>query len=201
MALSRSILVSGTLAIMLAFAGTVTASAEEAAMMTGGITTQPYGHHQFCTEYPQTCGRTQYSGPLILSKALLNLLEQVNNRINRAVIPRTDMEMWGEQEVWSYPGKYGDCEDYVLAKQRDLERRGVPASNLLITVVRQPNGDGHAVLTVRTDRGDYILDNLHPDVELWSKTDYHYLKRQSELNAGRWVSIEDDHISAVGSIK
>jgi predicted transglutaminase-like cysteine proteinase len=68
-------------------------------------------------------------------------------------------------------------------------------------VVRQANGDGHAVLTVRTDRGDFILDNIQRRILLWTKTDYHYLKRQSELNAGRWVSIEDDHSLMVGSIR
>ena len=33
-----------------------------------------------------------------------------------------------------------------------------------MTVARQPNGDGHAVLTVRTSIGEYMLDNLEPRV-------------------------------------
>ena len=37
--------------------------------------------------------------------------------------------------------------------------RGWPESKLLITVVRDENNEGHAVLTVRTDEGDFILDN------------------------------------------
>jgi hypothetical protein len=32
--------------------------------------------------------------------------------------------------------------------------RGWPESKLLITVVRDENNEGHAVLTVRTDEGD-----------------------------------------------
>ena len=57
-------------------------------------------------------------------------------------------------EKWSYPDDgYGDCEDYVLLKRRLLAARGFPESTLLITVVRDENNEGHAVLTVRTDRG------------------------------------------------
>ncbi len=52
----------------------------------------------------------------------------------------------------------------------------MPISDLLITVVRQMNGEGHAVLTVRTDRGDYVLDNLELRVKPWNETSYDYLK-------------------------
>ena len=67
---------------------------------------------------------------------------------------------------------------------------GIPANTLLMTVVRQPNGEGHAVLTVRTDRGDFILDNLDQRVLAWNDTDYTFLKRQSTANTGTWVSIK-----------
>jgi predicted transglutaminase-like cysteine proteinase len=85
---------------------------------------------------------------------------EINARVNATIAPRTDLEMWGREEIWSYPVKYGDCEDYVLQKRHELIQAGFHTSNLLITVVLQPNGDGHAVLTVRTDRGDFVLDNL-----------------------------------------
>ena len=67
-------------------------------------------------------------------------------------------------------------------------------------MVRQPNGDGHAVLTVRTSHGDFILDNLEPRVLAWTDTEYTYLKRQSERNSGAWVAIDDDRNVAVGSV-
>ena len=85
----------------------------------------------------------------------------------------------------------GDCEDLVLLKRRDLIDKGWPTGALLITVVRQPNGDGHAVLTVLTDRGDLVLDNLEPRVLVWSDTDYEYVKRQSEFDSGQWMGIDD----------
>jgi predicted transglutaminase-like cysteine proteinase len=79
--------------------------------------------------------------------------------------------------------------------------QGFSPADLLITVVLQPNGDGHAILTVRTDRGDFILDNMRNKVLLWSETEYTYLKRQSETNSGQWVKIEDDHSPVVGSLQ
>ena len=36
---------------------------------------------------------------------------------------------------------------------------GWPRAALLVTVVREKNGNGHAVLTVKTDKGEFILDN------------------------------------------
>ena len=73
----------------------------------------------------------------------------------------SDYDIYGKDEVWAYPDKgVGDCEDYVLEKRRELNRLGMSLADLLITVVRKPDGEGHAVLTVRTDKGDYVLDNL-----------------------------------------
>jgi predicted transglutaminase-like cysteine proteinase len=61
----------------------------------------------------------------------------------------------------------------------------------LITVVRERSGEGHAVLTVRTDRGDFILDNQEANVLRWDQTNYEYIKRQSEFDETVWASIDD----------
>ena len=82
-----------------------------------------------------------------------------------------------------------------------LNESGIPLGDLLITVVRQMNGEGHAVLTVRTDRGDYVLDNLEQRIKPWNETNYDYLKRQAANNTGAWVSINDDRQVLVGSIE
>jgi predicted transglutaminase-like cysteine proteinase len=80
--------------------------------------------------------------------------------------------------------------------------KGWPAAALLITVVRQTNGDGHAVLTVTSNRGDLVLDNLDPQVRLWSETSYRYLKRQSQYDTGLWVAVEDGRSQQlVGSLR
>ncbi len=148
------------------------AQAGQAFMHTGGRTTQPIGHYEFCQREPGECRqKTPKQAPVELTRQLWATLIDINNAVNAAVMPRTDMEMWGKEEVWSYPTNIGDCEDYALEKRRRLMAQGVPAGDLLITVARQRNGDGHAVLTVRTSHGDFILDNLEPRVLAWSDTD------------------------------
>lgn len=187
-------------AAALGFAGSANAAPN---FMPGGErTTQPIGHYEFCRRVPQECAqKTPKSNPVELSRKLWAHMVDINNTVNTMVAPRTDMEMWGQEEYWSYPDSEGDCEDYVLEKRRQLIGLGVPAGNLLITVVRQPNGDGHAVLTVRTSMGDFVLDNLEPRILAWTDTDYTFLKRQSERNSGVWIAVNDDRPVAVGSVK
>src|SRR5216684_4346526 len=89
-----------------------------------------------------------------------------------------------------------DCEDYVLLKRRMLMEAGWPREALLITVVRETSGDGHAVLTVRTDRGDFVLDNQNAAIVLWSESGYRFVKRQSQSDPNIWVSLGDPRPSA-----
>jgi len=120
--------------------------------------------------------------------------------INRSIKPATDLATWGHDEWWEYPARQGDCDDVMRAKRRALIGKGWPVGALLMTVVRQPDGEGHAILTVLTDRGDFILDNLDDAVELWSAASYRFVKRQSEYDSGAWVAIDDGHQQLVGSI-
>lgn len=167
-------------------------------MQTENRTTQPVGHYDFCKLNKSECNQTSRTqAPLKLTQASWNKIVQVNRQVNQTVQPRTDMEIWGKEEVWSYPVQSqdqlsGDCEDYVLLKRRMLINAGIPVNTLLITVVRQENGEGHAVLAIRTDRGDFILDNLADTVKAWNQTSYTYLKRQSALHSGQWVDIRHD---------
>lgn len=171
-------------------------------METLGGTSQPIGHYNFCKIYPSECNfRTADSGPMKLNRAAWERMVSINARVNRNIIPMTDQDVFGVEEFWAYPKAVGDCEDYVLLKQKLLLQTGFRASDLLITIVRQTDGSGHAVLTVRTDRGDFILDNMHDEVLLWSQTDYTFLKRQSSVNTGRWTKLQDSRTTTVGSIR
>lgn len=186
----------------LIFGATVSAAhAFSANMMTLGRTNPPIGHYEFCQQYSDQCRANDDQGPLQLTEARWKSILQVNYKVNSAVQPETDQQIYGVEEKWAFPKDVGDCEDYVLLKRKMLIDRGFSAADLLITVVLQPNGDGHAILTVRTDRGDFVLDNMRNKVLLWSDTEYTYLKRQSTKNSGQWVKIEDDHSPAVGSLQ
>ncbi len=103
--------------------------------------------------------------------------------------PVTDQDLYGQVEMWTYPAGKGDCEDYVLLKRRMLIERGWPESTLLITVVRDENNEGHAVLTVRTDSGDLVLDNKRQDIVRWTETPYTFIKQQSDRNPLVWISL------------
>ena len=127
-------------------------------------------------------------------------LLKVNYQVNSTIQPMTDMEIYGVEEKWAYPTTVGDCEDYALLKQKMLEQAGFSPSDLLITVVLQPSGEGHAVLTVRTDRGDFILDNMRNKVMLWSDTEYTFLKRQAATSPAVWDKIQDGRAPVVGSV-
>jgi predicted transglutaminase-like cysteine proteinase len=165
---------------------------QKVAYMTSfGDTLPPIGYVTFCRDHEAECrpGR-KFADRIQLTAAKYREIEQVNSEIITAVAPITDLELYGKAEVWAYPtANKGDCEDYVLAKRRSLIQLGFPESTLLITVVRDENNEGHAVLTVRTDKGDFILDNKRRDVMRWADTPYTFVKRQSEKNPLVWISL------------
>ncbi len=155
----------------------------------GEPTRPPIGWVDFCTEYQPEC-TTKRSEPrdVVLSPKAWADMVKVNAWVNQAIKPITDVEHWGVIERWNYPDDgYGDCEDYVLLKRRMLMQAGWPREALLITVVRDKKGDGHAVLTVKTDRGEFILDNQEPQVLSWERTGYRFVKRQAQSDPNTWV--------------
>jgi predicted transglutaminase-like cysteine proteinase len=169
----------------------------------GQETRAPIGWVEFCNENPQDC-RSNTTAPrdIVLTQTAWKDLLRVNQWVNENVKPVTDMDHWGVVEKWSYPTDgYGDCEDYVLQKRKMLIDAGWPHEALLITVVRDKKGDGHAVLTVKTDKGEFILDNQNEDVVLWTETGYRFVKRQSQYDVNIWVSLGEQRpaIAAVSA--
>jgi predicted transglutaminase-like cysteine proteinase len=177
-----------------AMSGAQAGVAERPVYVSVGPTARaPIGWVEFCNENPKECaGGAVEARDVVLTPKVWKDLVRVNNWVNDNVQPVTDLEHWGVVERWSYPddGK-GDCEDYVLLKRRMLIQAGWPRAALLVTVVRDKKGEGHAVLTVKTDKGDFILDNQEEQVLLWSETGYRYVKRQSQSNPNNWVSLGD----------
>ncbi|MBU1313130.1 MAG: transglutaminase-like cysteine peptidase [Alphaproteobacteria bacterium] len=189
-----------------ALAGSANIAASETSggksMIIGGTTSQPIGHYEFCRRNVVECSIRLSSSPAPkLSAQGWAAIEEVNRSVNKRIAPKTDKQIFGQEEVWAYPTTEGDCEDYALLKRRELTARGFSLSDLLMTVVRKPDGEGHAVLTVRTAHGDFVLDNLDSEVRAWSETPYVYVKRQSSSNTGRWVGIESGKDVPVGSVR
>ncbi|MFM9163149.1 MAG: transglutaminase-like cysteine peptidase, partial [Methylocystis sp.] len=126
-----------------------------------------------------------------LTSEALRKISQINLQVNKSIDPITDQDQWGVIDQWDFPNQgRGDCEDYPLIKRPKLTESGFTKSALLLTVVKEQNGDGHSVLTLKTDRGDYVLDNLNNQVKPWNKTNYRFVKRQSQSSPNIWVAIE-----------
>jgi predicted transglutaminase-like cysteine proteinase len=159
----------------------------------GDTARAPIGWTEFCVEYDPEC-KTRPSAPrdVVLSTQAWKDLQRINLWVNTHVKPMTDMDHWGVVERWNYPDDgYGDCEDYALQKRKMLMQAGWPREALLMTVVRDQHGDGHAILTVKTDKGEFILDNQTDDILLWSDTGYRFVKRQSQSDPNVWISLGD----------
>ena len=161
----------------------------------GTVTMAPSGWLQFCAENAGEC-RPAADAPrdVILTPDLLQQLHSINSYANNRVKWTPDAELYGKIERWAFPLDRGDCEDIVLLKRRLLAEAGWPMSALLITTVEERNADKgrHAVLTVRSDRGEMILDNETPEILFWYETNYRYLARQSPSDPNVWVSFRTD---------
>lgn len=156
-----------------------------------GETLPPIGFVEFCQRNAGACE----AGPAGRRKLAMTgetwlLVRMVNAFVNGAIAPITDDTLYGTPEYWTIPADAGDCEDLVLLKKKILLNKGVPAEALRITVVLDEQNEGHAVLTLVTTRGDFILDNRRNDIRNWYATNYTMLKRQSAQDPLKWVSLE-----------
>ena len=167
-------------------------------MPPGDAAIPPSGWLQFCQTYRTACDTSALPARIVvLDEQSWRQLKRVNDWVNRNVTPLTDMAHYGIIQWWRYPDDgAGSCHSYALLKQRLLMQAGWPRQALLMTVVLEHNGEGHAVLTVRTSKGDFILDNLTDRIKLWSDTGYQYIERQSQSDPNWWVGISQ---LAVGS--
>jgi predicted transglutaminase-like cysteine proteinase len=101
----------------------------------------------------------------------MDLLRKVNKQVNEAITYLSDIENYGvENHAIAEPplrkpkgmpmGKYGDCEDFALTKEKRLRESGWPPHQMRTVTVRVPNRPTlHAVLLVETDKGTLVLDS------------------------------------------
>lgn len=168
-------------------------------MMEYGPVDPPPAFERFCAEMPEECRSHAQGKDFAETAKRLEQLDEVNRKINREIAPETDIEHYGIEDYWTIPkdGK-GDCEDYALLKRHILISMGWPSSALLMTVVRIENGEGHAVLTARTEFGDLILDNRSDELKLWYQTPYSFKMAQSPNNPTVWRDLDpsDDVLPA-----
>jgi len=187
----------------LAYGGPVTSHERGSYIAVGDVTRPPIGWVEFCIRYKSECdAKPSMARDVVLTPKAWSDMVKVNTWANTNIKPVTDLEHWGVVEQWDYPSDgRGDCEDYVLLKRRMLMRAGWPREALLITVVRDKKGDGHAVLTVKTNRGEFILDNQESEILSWDKTGYRFVKRQAQSDPNEWVGLGEPQAPATVSAR
>jgi predicted transglutaminase-like cysteine proteinase len=151
----------------------------------------PSGYLAFCDRNPEECrAHPDQPNKIQFTSALWSRLEEVNRVVNTTIKPEDDKEHYGVNEYWTVPvDGEGDCEDYVLAKRKMLVLLGVPEPALRITVVLDRGIVRHAVLTVVTDQGDYVLDSLKNEILTTDKADYVWVERQDPASRTGWVAL------------
>jgi predicted transglutaminase-like cysteine proteinase len=177
------------------FAGDVAANSEappSIAMPAGAPAIAPPGFVGFCLRMQDQCdGSPDGQSVVAATPAVWQTLNRVNAQVNAAIAPETDEDHYGRGEYWTIPTDgYGDCEDYALAKRKALIEAGLPMDALRVAVVRLWDGERHAVLTVSTTKGDYVLDSLEPAILPWTKVSYTWVERQT-TNPWNWAALGD----------
>ncbi|WP_372426552.1 transglutaminase-like cysteine peptidase [Salinarimonas chemoclinalis] len=156
---------------------------------TGGARPVP-AWVRFCAAHPAECAiDPREPEVIVLTPQIWRTVVAINKQVNREIRPMTDMRQWNVVDSWDFPDTgYGDCEDYQLLKRARLAEAGLPRRAMRMTVVLDENNEGHAVLAIRTDRGDMILDNKVDAVKPWGETGYTYIKREGSTGTA-WVSL------------
>lgn len=156
----------------------------------------PDAYRTMCTRAPALCRADRResaragTGPArIFDQADWARLVTLNRRINARIAPADDASVYGTADFWTIGRTIGDCEDYMIAKKQELLDRGWTADQLLYAVVEGRETQFHAVLILRTDQGDYVLDNLTDRVLSWEDSGYRFIVRQSAESPLNWVEI------------
>lgn len=170
--------------------------------VASGEARAPYAWVDFCKRMPSECRLdTREPERVELNAKTWKAIVAINGKVNREIEPVTDEDHWGVVDRWDIPtdGK-GDCEDYVLLKRKRLAEAGLPRRAMLVTVVIDEENAGHAVLMIRTDKGDFVLDNKRNAILPWSQTGYVYVKRESQYQTG-WTSLGGQQSPTVASVQ
>jgi predicted transglutaminase-like cysteine proteinase len=99
-------------------------------------------------------------------KRFIDKLSFVNSSINRAIAYKKDSVVYGKLDYWAKPSEIlerraGDCEDFAILKMAALLHAGIPAQSMSLVVLQdRKRGFFHAVLSVSTGSGVFILDSL-----------------------------------------
>lgn len=84
----------------------------------------------------------------------------------------------GPTDIWRIADSAGDCEDIALRSMVELRKRGFPRGALRIAACYWGN-QPHAVLTIETTKGTYVIDYLLGYVGIWHGLPFQWHSRES----------------------
>lgn len=132
---------------------------------------------------------------------LLAMAHVVNAAINTAISYRSDALTWNMEERWVLPIRsegvtYGDCEDFALEKRAALLEAGAPADRMRMATAWSPGTGLHAVLILRLEAGDYVLDSVSPHILTVGQTRYEWRALQTGPSLLEWSTVSNDPLGA-----
>ena len=176
-----------TLAVVVALGSGLPAQAGNGFILSTKSVAAPKGFYGICDRYDWACARRAHGSRNFSHAELMALAERVNSSVNRSVREVSDKQQYRVEEVWALPTRRGgDCEDFALLKKRELIRLGVSPDRLLIATALTKRREAHAILMLRTDAGDVVLDNLTSRIKPWRETGYSFLRMQDPEAPSQW---------------
>lgn len=152
----------------------------------------PPGFKEACGRYDWLCRGGSPAASTLDQARILELARSINRRVNRRITQLSDIENYGASDRWTLPRNgSGDCEDIVLLKYSLLLQAGVDGRDLAIAIVLDRNGDNHAVLVLRHESGDLVLDSLTSGIRVWNDTGYRFLAMQNADDQTAWEVVAD----------
>lgn len=151
-----------------------------------GRTTAPFQFLVFCQQAPRQCDPQGGADRVAMTEATEQKIQSINAFVNRTIAPKDDPP--GE-DIWTLSPEAGDCEDYAVTKRRDLIAGGIPGKAIRIALGTTSEGEPHAVVVVRTQRGDVVLDNRNDELKPFAETDISWIKIESADNPRVWYAL------------
>lgn len=149
----------------------------------------PFAHILFCARNPDECRDNRGKSVVPMTPERFRELVELNRKINKSIRGRNDNKFNLNGDLWEVNVKSGDCEDFALTKRSRLLAMGWSSRALRIAKAHTSSGEGHAVLIVRTDRGDLVLDNRFNSIKNFEKTDLRLEMIQSEADPLVWYNL------------
>ncbi|MCP4075904.1 MAG: transglutaminase-like cysteine peptidase [Gammaproteobacteria bacterium] len=149
------------------------------------VTPRPLPYQDFCRRYPAEC-LLNGNRTIKLTPKALTLLQRINTQVNNEVSFMLDIDQYNQEEFWALPlTGSGDCEDKALEKRHRLAKLGFPRAAMRLMIASHKKFlNSHALLTIETDSGIYVMNSFTDKVKAWYQTPYNYEAR--ERVDGQW---------------